>query len=298
VGTRRLRLWSGRRVCEATIVLARFDPGRRFTRQGILAEGSIATGVGLATLDSFHLNRNRIRCSWIVEIKGDQGQLPRPSLTTPRTCNQQKPQQSACQAPKPPNPLPINSIRLAYELGPNRYTVYRDKENTGVQSQKNPDKPPAVLSSEQRLYRKAFRSNILQVNHLLSIFCRHSLLLSQSSILLPLQTTEYKDFTPKIPLTVGRGVLHNKKTDEPFRVAVRSGIPPSSTPEVSIFMHLEFPSPKSPGVVADNRSPAPIQQRFRARFRLGMVSLRSESQLAGLLAIAPRESRQPVLPAD
>ena len=66
----------------------------------------------------------------------------------------------------------------------------------------------------------------------------------------------------------------------------------------NFFIRWRSPSPKSPRVVADNQSLAPIQQRFRAQFRLGMVCLQSESQLAGPLAIAPRERRQPVLLAD
>jgi hypothetical protein len=36
---------------------------------------------------------------------------------------------NACQAPKFPNPLPTNNIRLSYELPSNRYTGYRSKNN-------------------------------------------------------------------------------------------------------------------------------------------------------------------------
>jgi hypothetical protein len=55
---------------------------------------------------------------------------------------------------------------------------------------------------------------------------------------------------------------------------------------------------KLPGVVADNRTPGPVRQQFRAQFRPRTVCLRVESQLADSVTIAPRERQQPVLPTD
>lgn len=55
------------------------------------------------------------------------------------------------------------------------------------------------------------------------------------------------------------------------------------------FHALEVPSPKSLGAVADNESPAPAPQRFRAQVRPGTVYQRSELRLVDSLAIVLQE---------
>jgi hypothetical protein len=35
---------------------------------------------------------------------------------------------NACQAPKPPNPLPVNNICLSHQFHPNPYTGYRNQK--------------------------------------------------------------------------------------------------------------------------------------------------------------------------
>ncbi|MCU1248350.1 MAG: hypothetical protein JWQ49_1379 [Edaphobacter sp.] len=62
------------------------------------------------------------------------------------------------------------------------------------------------------------------------------------------------------------------------------------------FHSLQFRDLKSPGVVAHNRSPAPMRQQFQAQPRLRTACPQSESQLAGLPPIARQAGQQQALP--